>query len=198
MAPASSQLLRLLLAVAADACAAAMVTRIAPVKIEVTGINSRRISSSIRVQSDMSAVWKVLTDYDRLASIVPNLVASRRVTAPRGVVRVYQEGAQSVVGLDFRASLTMDMQEIRRDALLRPLPSWTLKFSCHDSVMFQQFSGEWKLSTLPQQQGCELRYSVDITPKGAVPVPAIEWRIREDVPPNLNAIKQVCEQASRG
>ena len=36
----------------------------------------------------------------------------------------------------------------------------------------------------------KLVYRVDITPKGLVPIPALEWRIREDVPSNLAAVKQ--------
>jgi len=33
------------------------------------------------------------------------------------------------------------------------------------------------------------RFQVNITPKGLVPVPALEWRIREDVPVNLLAVR---------
>merc|ERR1712025_278834 len=32
-------------------------------------------------------------------------------------------------------------------------------------------------------------YVVDVRPKGPVPVAALEWRIREDVPTNLRAVK---------
>lgn len=32
-------------------------------------------------------------------------------------------------------------------------------------------------------------YSVDVRPRGPVPVAALEWRIREDVPTNLRAVK---------
>ena len=42
-----------------------------------------------------------------------------------------------------------------------------------------------------------LSYAVDITPKGVVPVPAIEWRIREDVPSNLQALKTAVEALPR-
>lgn len=144
----------------------------------------------------MSTVWKVLTDYDKLADIVPNLTQSKTVAAPKGTTRVFQEGAQSVIGLDFRASVTMDMKELQRDRLLRPLPQWKILFSSYESFMFQTFSGEWRLVPLSKER-CELAYSVDITPKGAVPIPAIEWRIREDVPPNLSAIKRESEARSR-
>ena len=126
---------------------------------------------------------------------MPNLVESRRVPSPKGTIRVFQEGAQNVIGLDFRASLTMDMQELVRDKLMRPLPARRLKFSCYQSEMFATFEGEWKVEAMGSST--LLSYMVDITPKGAVPVPALEWRIREDVPPNLSAIAAATEAGKR-
>lgn len=40
---------------------------------------------------------------------VPNLVVSETRLHPTGGTRIYQEGAQKIVGFDFRAALTMDM-----------------------------------------------------------------------------------------
>ena len=109
-----------------------------PVKIAVTGVNSRRISSSIVIDRGPEDVWKVLTDYDRLAIVIPNLEGSRRLPHPTGGIRIFQEGAQNVVGLDFRASVTMDMQEFiaKGDSQQRKLT-----FQLHDSFMFEDFSG---------------------------------------------------------
>lgn len=172
-------------------------SRHVPVKIEVTGLNSRRISSSIVIDRCSDDVWGVLTDYDRLASRVPNLVVSRRLLRPDGCrPRVYQEGAQNVAGFDFRASVTMDMEELRLDSQGRPLPQPRVRFSCYDSFMFEQFDGEWRLTprSVGGKAATRLSYSVDITPKGVVPVPAIEWRVREDVPSNLLALKAAVER----
>ena len=107
------------------------------VTIAVTGINSRRISSSIVIERGVPEVWAVLRDYDQLASFVPNLVVSQKVPSPEGVIRVFQEGAQNIIGFDFRASLVMNMVEQSRDALRRPTPIRRLLFTCHRSDMFQ-------------------------------------------------------------
>ena len=80
-----------------------------PVDIVVTGVNSRRISSSVLVDTSPELVWSILTDYDNLATHVPNLVRSERRPHPTNGIRLFQEGAQKIVGFDFRASLTMDM-----------------------------------------------------------------------------------------
>ena len=58
------------------------------------------------------AVWlRDHADYDNLSTHVPNLVESSRRTHPTGGIRIFQEGAQKIVGFDFRASLVMDMTE---------------------------------------------------------------------------------------
>ena len=98
-------------------------------------MNSRKITASIIVNSPIDDVWSIITDYNHLAVHVPNLVKSY-VIAPDGNsaspalaqssfistsatsrsnenknVRIFQEGAQKIVGFDFRASLTIDMRE---------------------------------------------------------------------------------------
>ena len=79
------------------------------VDIATTGINSRCITASIVVGTGVDEVWQILTDYDNLASHVPNLVVSETRPHPTGGTRIYQEGAQKIIGFDFRAALTMDM-----------------------------------------------------------------------------------------
>merc|ERR1712137_922070 len=67
-------------------------------------------------------------------------------------------------------------------------------FKCVDSVFFTKFDGEWNVKEGMSDDGVtpvvKLRYLVDVQPKGPVPVTALEWRIREDVPTNLRAVKK--------
>lgn len=56
-------------------------------------------------------VWLTLTDYDRLAEYVPNLTQSRVKPSNDGQIKLWQEGAQKIVGFDFRASVEMFMDE---------------------------------------------------------------------------------------
>ena len=89
------------------------------VRIDRTSPNSRRIGGEITVERPLEDVWSILTDYDNLAIHVPNLVESRRVSS--GSVgeqgdgsykcRLFQKGAQKIIGFQFAASVTMDMTE---------------------------------------------------------------------------------------
>ena len=170
------------------------------VRIERTSANSRRIYGEIVVPVPLSDVWAILTDYDRLSVHVPNLVESKVLQA-RGAgqagdgqysCRLYQKGAQKIIGFEFGASVTMDMQE----AILSSQPGQEerkITFKCADSFFFNEFDGEWVAKERVGDMGqleCLLSYVVDVRPKGPVPVGPLEWRIREDVPTNLRAVKK--------
>jgi len=184
-------------------------------------MSSRRISASIIINRPPEDVWAILTDYDNLATHVPNLVISRRMEHPKGPsgIRLYQEGAQKIFGFDFSASLVMDMEEFfgpeqERRRLQRKIRFWLI-----ESRMLGKFDGEWALQphsrrmvpptpadlaaaaardepppTQVAQYTTKLIYSVNVTPRGMVPVPALEWRIKEDVPANLRAVKVAVER----
>lgn len=172
------------------------------VRIERTSANSRRIAGEIIVPKPIDDVWAILTDYDNLSIHVPNLVESKQVNPSRmgqrinvsvpgdgqHKCRLYQKGAQKIVGFEFGASVTMDMCEstLNEDRLIG--------FKCVESQFFSVFDGEWKASPTidpenPEQPSTKLQYVVDVRPRGPVPVTALEWRIREDVPTNLRAVK---------
>jgi hypothetical protein len=62
-----------------------------------------------------------------------------------------------------------------------------------DSQFFSEFDGAWTVKEQRNPATGQVEtlcsYVVDVRPKGPVPVAALEWRIREDVPTNLRAVK---------
>jgi len=216
-----------------------------PVRIERTSSNSRKIMGEIVAPCSIDDVWSILTDYDRLAVHVPNLVESRVLTRQSQPgspgdgsyrCRLFQKGAQKIIGFEFGASVTMDMREVvgpeprsgrsarggggrnnnngraasivaasaaaattaataRNDDNRIAVPSAERRilFKCYESFFFSEFDGEWKVQERIGEAGeieTVLSYVVDVRPKGPVPVAALEWRIREDVPTNLRAVKR--------
>lgn len=176
------------------------------VRIERTSRNSRRIAGDIIIPKPMDDVWAILTDYDNLAIHVPNLVESRRVNPSAGGTvngavqgdgdykcRLFQRGAQKIIGFEFGASVTMDMAETISNAESIN-ESRVIDFKCVDSQFFSEFDGQWTLTSAPDpddpsQIVSNVKYVVDVRPKGPVPVQALEWRIENDVPTNLRAVK---------
>ncbi|KAL3804831.1 hypothetical protein HJC23_006603 [Cyclotella cryptica] len=192
------------------------------VRIDRTSPNSRRISGEIVVDAPLRDVWAILTDYDNLSTHVPNLVASKRIRGGEGhngdgryQCRLYQRGAQKIIGFEFGADVTMDMQEEivvegREGEITASHHRFEeeedgvtsgeifpeerrIRFKCVDSQFFSEFDGTWTVTQAHNPySGVEttVSYSVDVRPKGPVPVAALEWRIREDVPTNLRAVKK--------
>ena len=178
------------------------------VRIERTSPNSRRIAGEITVPAPLLHVWSVLTDYDRLSTHVPNLVESRIVAGGKTgqpgdgsyQCRLYQKGAQRVIGFEFGADVTMEMTEsilpvnpgrVKPETTLAP--EQRIGFKCVDSFFFSEFDGDWRAREVLGDDGeinTILSYTVDVRPRGPVPVAALEWRIREDVPTNLRAVKR--------
>jgi len=72
--------------------------------------------------------------------------------------------------------------------------SRVIDFKCVDSQFFSEFDGQWTLTSAPDPEDpsklvSNVKYVVDVRPKGPVPVQALEWRIENDVPTNLRAVK---------
>lgn len=109
--------------------------------------------------------------------------------------RLFQKGAQKIVGFQFAASVTMDMAEGVVSAV-EGRQQRSISFKCVDSQFFSEFDGDWTVTEGPVpdpitgERPTTLKYVVDVRPKGPVPVAALEWRIREDVPTNLRAVKK--------
>uniref|UniRef100_A0A7S2SEL4 Coenzyme Q-binding protein COQ10 START domain-containing protein n=1 Tax=Rhizochromulina marina TaxID=1034831 RepID=A0A7S2SEL4_9STRA len=172
-----------------------------PVLIERPTMNSRRISASIVIDRPPEDVWSILTDYNNLATHVPNLVQSRLLDRPGGGLRLYQEGAQKIIGFDFSASLVMDMEEVLDSRAGSSKKA--IQFKLVESRFFSEFDGIWQLQVHSRRPipgtntftyTTKLFYEVFIRPNGPVPVLPLEWRIREDVPTNLRGVKTASER----
>ena len=166
------------------------------VLIEAPARNCRHIYYGITVRASLPLVWQVLTDYEHLSEFIPNLALSRRCYHPQGGTRLEQEGFQSVLGFRFRASVTLDMTELVDDAQ-HPRRRSVL-FDMVKSSDFTRFQGEWYLEAMQEEAEVArtyLGYCVEVVPRGLIPVQLVEWRIREDLPSNLAAIKRYVERA---
>jgi len=188
------------------------------VGIQRTSLNSRRISGEMIMNIPIDTIWSILTDYDNLSVHVPNLVESRVISnggrRRRSTPRVYQRGAQRIFGFEFGADVTMDMTEhvhllasssspVDNEGMLKQC---VIDFKCVDSQFFSEFDGSWIVEEYKDDNGMAasspdgepitmVRYVVDVRPKGPVPVAALEWRIKEDVPVNILAVSKAATAA---
>lgn len=163
--------------------------------------DTRHVRACVLVHAPLDCVWELLTDYTHLADHVPNLAESTLLRARPP--RVRQAGAQRILGFEFRANVTLDMREvIGGNASSGEAGSGAARKAVHferaptDRGDFQVFKGTW-LMIAAGKHDTELHYDVTVSPRGLVPVAAIEWRISEDVPANLDAVRSACERRHR-
>ncbi|MGB3203204.1 MAG: SRPBCC family protein, partial [Nodosilinea sp.] len=144
----------------------------AEVTIQTEKLNGqqRRILAFTDLPFTAEQVWQVLTDYDNLATFIPNLSCSQRLNHPEGGIRLEQIGSQCFLNIKFCARVVLDMVE----AFPREL-----RFSMVEGD-FRQFEGRWTLEPVTTSPGqlVRLGYDLVIRPPRAMPVTLIERHIR--------------------
>ncbi|XGB41283.1 MAG: SRPBCC family protein [Nodosilinea sp. LVE1205-7] len=148
------------------------------IRTEGCGQHQRRIVASTEIAASPNQVWQVLTDYDNLASFIPNLSLSQRLRHPQGGIRLEQIGSQCFLSLRFCARVVIDMVE--------EFPH-RLKFTLVEGD-FRQFQGEWQLQPVSTGLTTCLIYDLMICPAWGMPIALIEGHICQDLSRNLQAI----------
>ena len=150
------------------------------IKAEKFSPRQRRIVATIAIPRSLEQVWKILTDYERLADFVPNLTSSRLLSRPGGGIRLEQIGAQCFLNFKFCARVILDMTEV--------FPQ-EIGFSMVEGD-FKKFMGRWTLqpALLGEQVATVLSYELMVQPPLAMPVQLIEHHICLNLTQNLLAI----------
>ena len=146
----------------------------------------RKIAAKIQIPRSLDHVWQVLTDYEALATFIPNLAKSQRLPHPTGGIRLEQVGTQRLMRVSFSARVVLDLTEV--------YPS-EIRFEMVEGD-FKSFTGTWQLEAIANassQPLTQLSYTVCVWPKRTMPVILIENRLRHDLPLNLIAVRQRVE-----
>ncbi|MEY4297266.1 MAG: hypothetical protein RLZZ423_445 [Cyanobacteriota bacterium] len=144
---------------------------------------TRRLAVQLRTNLDPQWLWAVLTDYDQLSRFIPNLQSSRLLWRRGPVVGLEQEGAQTFMGLRFKARVQLELTE--------HLEEHRLSFVMSKGD-FRRFEGAWQIGA--GADATTLLY--DLTVQGCVgmPIGLIEQRLREDLAANLRAVQREAQR----
>jgi ribosome-associated toxin RatA of RatAB toxin-antitoxin module len=151
--------------------------------IEKLDGRKRRFSAQIQIPYSSKQVWQVLTDYEAFPEVFPNLKNIRRLEHPTGNLRLEHTMLKRFMGLDFKACMVLDVEEIGSNEIREHLVEGD----------FKEFSSCWRLtpiSTLLEHGGVSLAYELIVCPKNIYPVALVEYMLSQDVPTNLLAISQ--------
>lgn len=144
---------------------------------------TRRLAVQLRLALDPQWLWAVLTDYDSLSRFIPNLQTSRLLWRRANVVGLEQEGAQTFMGLRFKARVQLELTE--------HLEQHRLSFVMLKGD-FRRFEGAWQIGV----DGTATTLLYELTVQGCVgmPIGLIEQRLREDLAANLRAVQQEAQR----
>ncbi|KAK8644541.1 hypothetical protein V6N13_123845 [Hibiscus sabdariffa] len=162
-------------------------------ELEVLSWRERRIKAEISVSADIDSVWDALTDYERLADFIPNLICSGRIPCPHpGRIWLEQRGLQRALYWHIEARVVLDLQEIPNSSNGREL-----HFSMVDGD-FKKFEGKWSVKSGTRSGTTILSYEVNVIPRFNFPAIFLERIIKSDLPVNLRALACQAEKIFHG
>ncbi|XP_058087450.1 uncharacterized protein LOC131234527 [Magnolia sinica] len=162
-------------------------------EVDVVSWRERRIRAWVSVAIDVETMWNVLTDYERLADFIPNLVRSGRIPCPYpGRIWLEQRGLQRAMYWHIEARVVLDLQEFPNSASGREL-----HFSMVDGD-FKKFEGKWSVKAGLRSSTTILSYEVNVIPTFNFPAIFLERIIGSDLPVNLRALACRAERNSDG
>ncbi|XP_050207107.1 uncharacterized protein LOC126656560 [Mercurialis annua] len=152
-------------------------------EVQVISWRERRIKAHITVHSHIQSLWDALTDYERLADYIPNLVCSGTIACPHpGRIWLEQRGLQRALYWHIEARVVLDLQEF---------PISPNHFQLHFCMVdgdFKKFEGRWSLQSGTAPATTVLSYEVNVIPRFNFPAILLERIIRSDLPLNLQAL----------
>ncbi|KAJ9558732.1 hypothetical protein OSB04_013346 [Centaurea solstitialis] len=162
-------------------------------EVEVISWRERRVRSEVEVDADVDSVWNALTDYERLADFIPNLIFSTRIPCSQpGRIWLEQRGLQRALYWHIEARVVLDLQEFPNSA-----NGHELHFSMVDGD-FKKFEGKWSVKSGKRSSTAILSYEVNVIPNFNLPAIFMERIIRSDLPVNLQALARRSERRFEG
>ncbi|CAN1182928.1 hypothetical protein LINPERHAP2_LOCUS36243 [Linum perenne] len=145
----------------------------------------RCVVASITVKAPLREVWNVLTSYESLPEIVPNLAISKILSRENNKVRILQEGCKGLLYMVLHARVVLDLcEQYEREISFEQVEG-----------DFDSFHGKWVLEQLGSHHTL-LKYFVEskMHKDTFLSEAIMEEVIYEDLPSNLCAIRDYVEK----
>ncbi|PKI31701.1 hypothetical protein CRG98_047911 [Punica granatum] len=145
----------------------------------------RCVIASITVKAPVREVWSVLTAYESLPEIVPNLAISKILSRENNRVRILQEGCKGLLYMVLHARVVLDLcEQLEQEISFEQVEG-----------DFDSFQGKWILEQLGSHHTL-LKYTVEskMHKDSFLSEAIMEEVIYEDLPSNLCAIRDYIEK----
>ena len=151
-----------------------------------TGFSGIRVEAVQRVNADAQTVWQTLTDYNRLAAFIPDMVSSRVVSPPGAPKKVEQIADAGLFAFVMPDHVVLLMEENPTTNLIR-FRSVAGKVAA--------MSGEWRIQG--DKAPVTLIYRAHIIPTTPVPPLVTSYFIEDEVKNRFEALGREAERRMR-
>ena len=151
-----------------------------------TGFSGIRVEAVQKVNADAQTGWQTLTDYNRLAAFIPDMVSSRVVSPPGAPKKVEQIADAGLFAFVMPDHVVLLMEEIPSTNLIR-FRSVAGKVAA--------MSGEWRIQG--DKAPVTLIYRAHIIPTTPVPPLVTSYFIEDEVKNRFEALGREAERRMR-
>jgi hypothetical protein len=150
-----------------------------------TGLSGVRVEARQELQADADTVWATLTDYNRLATFIPDMVSSRLISAPGAPKRVEQ-----IADAGLFAFIMPDHVVL----LIEESPNRLIRFRSVSGKVLSM-NGEWQIigDTAP----VTLVYRSRIIPIAPLPPLVSSYFVEDEVKKRFEAVGKEAERRMR-
>ncbi|MDX2231565.1 MAG: SRPBCC family protein [Leptolyngbyaceae cyanobacterium bins.349] len=143
----------------------------------------RQVHIQLSLPYPIESVWQCLTNYDRLANIIPNLVSCRQLGQTGMNKQVEMIGYCQILKVRFPLRLVLDVVESAPYQIETQLVEGDLR----------SYRGLWHLEAVCDRITI-LSYSAELVPQLGMPVRLLERQAQTLLPLNFLAIRQYLDQ----
>ncbi len=151
-----------------------------------TGLSGIRVEASQRLNADAQTVWQTLTDYNRLAAFIPDMVSSRVISPPgAGPKKVEQIADAGLFAFVMPDQVVLIMEET---------PINLIRFRSVAGKV-AAMNGEWRIQG--DKAPVTLTYRAHIVPMTPVPPLVTSYFIEDEVKNRFEALGREAERRMR-
>ena len=167
-------------------CLLANTVQAAQARVKVdTGFSGVRVDASQVVYADAATVWSTITDYNRLAAFIPDMVSSRVISLPGTPKRVEQIADAGLFAFIMPDRVVLAMEE---------QPGSLLRFRAVSGKV-ASMSGEWRI--VGNRAPVTLYYRAHVLPLTPLPPLVSEYFIESEVRARFEAVGSEAERRMR-
>jgi ribosome-associated toxin RatA of RatAB toxin-antitoxin module len=150
-----------------------------------TGLSGVKVEASQVLQTDAHTLWDTLTDYNRLASFIPDLVSSRVISAPGAPKRVEQIADAGMFAFVMPDQVVLALEET---------PNSSIRFRAVTGKLVSM-TGEWRI--VGDKAPVTLLYRAHIVPLSPIPPLGSGYFVEDEVRARFEAVGREAERRSR-